>query len=292
MKPFLIAEISSNHNADLQRAKDMIKLAADIGFDAVKFQLFKIEELFSKEILKKSKLHRDRKNWELPSDFICSLADTSKEMGLKFGCTPFYLDAVSELEPYVDFFKISSYEILWLDLFSACSLTGKPLIFSTGMASLDEIKNVLEIISRGKSKDVTVLKCTSDYPCRAEDANLKSIETIKNLTQSFEKNIKTGLSDHTRSIGVILRAIHYYNVSAVEMHIDLDEKGVEFGSGHCWLPGEVKLLVKLINDGFMADGEKNLGFSKNEKEERLWRADPRDGLRPLLEIRDNFIEKE
>ena len=292
MKPFLIAEISSNHNADLQRAKDMIKLAADVGFDAVKFQLFKIEELFSKEILKKSKLHRDRKKWELPLDFISSLADTSKEVGLKFGCTPFYLNAVCELEPYVDFFKISSYEILWLDLFSACSRTGKPLIFSTGMASLDEVKNVLEIISRGKSKDVTVLKCTSDYPCRAEDANLKSIETIKKLTKSFEKNIKIGLSDHTRSIGVILRAVYYYNVSAVEMHIDLDEKGAEYGSGHCWLPEEVKLLVKLINDGFRADGEKNMSFSKNEKEERLWRADPHDGLRPLLEIRDNFIEKE
>lgn len=292
MKPFLIAEISSNHNADLQRAKEMIKLAADVGFDAVKFQLFKIEELFSKEILKKSKLHRDRKNWELPLDFICSLAETSKEMGLKFGCTPFYLGAVCELEPYVDFFKISSYEILWLDLFSACSHTGKPLIFSTGMASLDEVKNVLEIISRGKSKDVTVLKCTSDYPCRAEDANLKSIETIKNLTQSFEKNIKIGLSDHTRSIGVILRAIHYYNVSAVEMHIDLDEKGVEYGGGHCWLPEEIKLLVKLINDGLRADGEKKLSFSKNEKKERLWRADPRDGLRPLLKIRENMFDKD
>jgi len=291
MKPFLIAEISSNHNADLQRAKEMIKLAADVGFDAVKFQLFKIEDLFSKEVLKKSKLHRDRKKWELPLDFICSLAETSKEMGLKFGCTPFYLGAVCELEPYVDFFKISSYEILWLDLFSACSLTGKPLIFSTGMASLEEVKNVLEIISRGKSKDVTVLKCTSDYPCRAEDANLKSIETIKNLTQSFETNIKIGLSDHTRSIGVILRAIHYYNVSTVEMHIDLDEKGVEYGAGHCWLPEEIKLLVKLINDGLRADGEKKLSFSKNEKKERLWRADPRDGLRPLLKIRDNIFEK-
>ena len=77
------------------------------------------------------------------------------------------------------------------------------------MASLDEVKNVLEIISRGKSKDVTVLKCTSDYPCRAEDANLKSIETIKNLTQSFEKNIKIGLSDHTRFYRSNSKAIYY-----------------------------------------------------------------------------------
>ena len=84
MKPLLIAEVSSNHNADLLRAKDMIKLAADVGFDAVKFQLFKVEELFSEEILAKSKLHRERKNWELPIDFIHSLSQTSKDLGLKF----------------------------------------------------------------------------------------------------------------------------------------------------------------------------------------------------------------
>ena len=88
------------------------------------------------------------------------------------------------------------------------------------------------------------------------------------------------------------RAIHFYNISAIEMHIDLDENGVEYGSGHCWLPEDIKLLVKLINDGFMADGKRDLSYSKNEKKERLWRSDPSDGLRPLLEIRDNFDEKE
>lgn len=292
MKPFLIAEISSNHNADLQRAKDMIKRAADIGFDAVKFQLFKIEELFSKEILNKSKLHRDRKKWELPSDFIYSLTETSKEMGLKFGCTPFYLDAVVELEPHVDFFKISSYELLWLDLFRACCSTGKPIIFSTGMANMNEVKNVLKILSRGKSKDITLLKCTSDYPCKPEDVNLRSIETIKKLTKTFDRNIKIGLSDHTRSIGVILRAIHRYKVSVIEMHIDHDKKGVEFGAGHCWLPEEINLLVQLINEGLHADGGKEFRISESEKEERLWRSDPRDGLRPVREIRQKFHENQ
>ena len=292
MKPLLIAEISSNHNADLLRAKDMIKLAADIGFDAVKFQLFKVDELFAREILKKSKLHRERKKWELPIDFIHSLSQTSKDLGLKFGCTPFYLDAISELEAYVDFFKISSYELLWLDLFQACCLTGKPIIFSTGMANLEELKNALEIISVGKSKDITVLKCTSDYPCKPEDVHLESIETIKKLTKTFDPNIKIGLSDHTRSIGVILRAIHKYKVSAIEMHIDLDKKGVEFGAGHCWLPEEIKVLVQLINEGFLADGEKKLSITESEEKERLWRSDPYDGLRPIREIRQTFNAKE
>lgn len=292
MKPFLVAEISSNHNSNLDRAKDMIKLAADTGFDAVKFQLFKIEKLFSKEILEKSKLHRERKKWELPLNFIHSLSETSRELGLKFGCTPFYLEAVDELEPYVDFFKVSSYEILWLELFSACCRTGKPLIFSTGMANSEEIKNVLDIVSKGTSKDITVLKCTSDYPTSPEDVNLESIETIRNITKPFGKGIKVGLSDHSRSIGVVLRAIHKYQVSTIEIHIDLDEKGVEYAPGHCWLPQEIVLLVKLIDDGFRADGDSMLSSTDIEKKERSWRSDPKDGLRPLLKLRKNFGAKD
>lgn len=288
MKPFLVAEISSNHNSNLDRAKDLIKLAAETGFDAVKFQLFKIEKLFSREILEKSKLHRERKKWELPLNFIHSLAQTSRTLGLKFGCTPFYLEAVDELEPYVDFFKVSSYEILWLDLFKACCRTGKPLIFSTGMATSEEIKNVLEIVSKGLSKDITVLKCTSDYPCNPEDVNLESIETIRNITKTFDKEIKVGLSDHSRSIGVLMRAIHKYQVSTIEIHIDLDEKGVEFAPGHCWLPQEIELFVKLMNDGFKADGVSLLSSTNKEKKERSWRADPKDGLRPLLKLRNTF----
>tara|TARA_B100000963_G_C22619139_1_gene668948 strand:- start:1738 stop:2619 length:882 start_codon:yes stop_codon:yes gene_type:complete len=291
-KPILIAEISSNHNSELERALEMIRVAANLGFDAVKFQLFKIDKLFSKEILDKSKLHRQRKNWELPLEFVYKLSDLSRSLGLKFGCTPFYLEAVCELEPYVDFYKISSYEILWLKLFEVCCNTGKPIIFSTGMANIQEIKNVLAIVSKGKTKDITLLKCTSEYPCKPENVYLKSLETLKKITRTFNPSIKIGLSDHTRSLGVILRAIHRYEVNAVELHIDLDKKGVEFKPGHCWLPEEIKLLVELVTDGQKADGTVYLGPTESEKKERLWRSDPIDGLRPLIEIRENFSSNE
>ena len=291
MKPFLIAEISSNHNGSLSRALDLISRCAEVGFDAVKFQLFNINKLFSKEILSQSKAHRDRKEWELPRKFIPVLSTHARDLGMEFGCTPFYIEAVDELCPYVDFFKISSYEILWLDLFKACCQTGKPIIFSTGMANLNEVKDVLETISIGKSKNVTVLKCTSNYPCKPEDVNLESIETMRKLAHAFDFDINIGLSDHTRSIGVVLRAIHKYQVSVVEMHIDLDENGFEFGPGHCWLPEEIALLVQLIKDGLKADGIEKLSFTKSEEVERSWRADPHDGLRPLKEIRKNFNEK-
>ena len=111
-----IAEVSSNHNRDIERSFKFIDAAANSGCKAVKFQLFKLEKLFAPEILKKSPKHRERKNWELPIEFIPKLSERCKSKNIEFSCTPFYLDAVSELEPYVNFYKIASYELLWDDL--------------------------------------------------------------------------------------------------------------------------------------------------------------------------------
>lgn len=97
-----IAEVSSNHHRDLARCFDFIDTAARIGCDAVKFQLFKIDQLFAPEILTKSATHRKRKDWELPLDFLPELAQHGHERGIQFSCTPFYLDAVDELKPFVD----------------------------------------------------------------------------------------------------------------------------------------------------------------------------------------------
>ena len=108
-----IAEVSSNHNRDLGRMKELIYASKDAGCTGIKFQLFKIDELFSPEILSRSLAHRKRKDWELPAEYIPELFMLSKSLNLLFGCTPFYIEAVAELEPYVDFYKIASYELLW-----------------------------------------------------------------------------------------------------------------------------------------------------------------------------------
>ena len=289
MKPFLIAEISSNHNGSLSRASKLISLSAELGFDAVKFQLFDMEKLFSSEILLNSKTHRDRKKWELPFSFIPKLAKQAKDLGLQFGCTPFYLKAVDELFPYVDFYKIASYEILCHELIRKCCETGKKFMFSSGMATLDEIKNVLEVVSLSPIDEVTIMKCTSSYPTNPVDLNLAAIETLKGLNSSY-KNLKlnVGLSDHSRSIPAILRAIHKYEASSIEIHIDLDKKGVEFGAGHCWLPEEIKVLRKFIDEGIASDGLNTIEPVSKELVERNWRADPSDGLRPLKKMRHTF----
>jgi sialic acid synthase SpsE len=132
---FFIAEVSSNHYRDLDRSFAFIDAAAKAHCGAVKFQLFKIDQLFAPEILEKSEAHRRRKDWELPVEFLPQLARRCVENQIQFSCTPFYLAAVDELEPYIDFYKIASYELLWDDLLGACARTRKPVILSTGMAT-------------------------------------------------------------------------------------------------------------------------------------------------------------
>ena len=128
-----IAEVSSNHAQDLNRALAFVDCAANCGFDAVKFQLFRVAQLFAPEILEKSPQHRKRVAWELPLEHLEPIARRCRERNIAFSCTPFYLEAVTELQPYVAFYKIASYELLWTDLLKACAATGKPVIISTGI---------------------------------------------------------------------------------------------------------------------------------------------------------------
>lgn len=290
MKVDFIAEVSSNHNRDLQRSKDFIKVASEIGCSGVKFQLFKIEQLFAPEILAKSAEHRRRKDWELPLKFIPELSEYAHSLGLQFSCTPFYLEAVKELKHYVDFYKIASYELLWKDLFIECANTGKPLVFSIGMATISEIKNALESIKGLKTKKVTIMKCTSAYPTPYNEANLAAINTLKKELDKFNKvfNLKIGYSDHTVSPHVISRAVHHYDCSLIEFHLDIDGKGEEFSTGHCWLPDQMKELIDTLQQDFETDGDGVVGPTKSELNDRDWRADPLDGLRPFRHIRDSF----
>ena len=238
-----IAEVSSNHNRDLNRMKEIIYASKESGCTGVKFQLFKINELFSKEILEKSETHRKRKNWELPLEYIPELSSLTKSLGLTFSCTPFYLEAVDELSPHIDFFKIASYELLWKNLFLKCSETGKPIVFSTGMATLSEVENAIKFILSKKTKEITILHCNSAYPTPIKDVNLSAIKAIKKLANRVKNSdsidIKIGYSDHTASPAVLYRAIHKYESRFIEFHIDLDGKGEEYEAGHCWLPNQI-----------------------------------------------------
>ncbi len=281
--PIFIAEVSSNHGCDIERCYEFIDTAARIGCDAVKFQLFKIDELFAPEILARSAEHRKRSGWELPESFIPMISQRCKDRRILFGCTPFYLDAVKILTPYVDFFKIASYELLWTDLLTACAASGKPVILSTGMADMNEINSAVATLKATGCAKPTLLHCVSGYPTPVEQANLSAIETIRN-----EFQCKTGWSDHTVSQGVIQRAVHKYDAAVVEMHLDLDKNGPEYSSGHCWLPDQLEQTIANVRQGLKADGNGSKVPAESEIPDRDWRADPVDGLRPLKPVRETW----
>ena len=220
--PLFIAEASSNHAQDLSRALAFVDASADAGCDAVKFQLFKIDRMFAPEILAQSAKHRARRAWELPVVQLAPIAAHCKTRGIQFSCTPFYLEAVAELAPYVDFYKVASYELLVAPLLEACAKSGKPVVLSTGMATMEEIVTAANVLKRAGAKDVTLLHCVSAYPAPPEEANLSAIEAIREST-----GVPAGWSDHTRNPAVIERAVHRWGASAVEFHLDLDGRKLQ-----------------------------------------------------------------
>ena len=280
---FFISEVSSNHSQNIDRALKFIDHSALIGCSAVKFQLFRVEKLFSKEVLDNSPETLQRKKWELPTEFLPILKRQCIKKKIQFGCTPFYIDAVNELKKYVDFFKIASYELLWDDLLIACAKTKKPLIISTGMATMDEIEHAVDVIKTNGCKNLTILHCTSAYPTPYNEANLAAIETLR---KKF--NCPVGWSDHTVNPGVINRAINKWGAEVVEFHMDLEGEGDEFNAGHCWLPNQISKVIKQVKDGLSADGDGIKKPAVSEKSDRLWRADPVDGLRPLKSLRSKL----
>jgi N-acetylneuraminate synthase len=275
-----IAEVSSNHHGDLQRSLEFVDAAADAGCSDVKFQLFRIRELFSPEAFRAKPELLKREAWELDPAFLAPIARRCRERGVGFGCTPFYLEAVDELAPHVDFLKVASYELPWDDLLRACAETGKPVVISTGMATMDEVAHALDVLRAGGCTDPTILHCISGYPTPIPECNLAAIATMRD---AFGCSI--GWSDHSVSPAVLYRAIHRWGATTIEFHLDLDGMGDEFKTGHCWLPLDIGAVIRTLADGFRADGTGEKGPVPTEAVERGWRADPSDGLRPTLAVR-------
>jgi N-acetylneuraminate synthase len=174
----------------------------------------------------------------LPLSLLPILRDEAHAYGLQFGCSPFYLQAVKELEPYVDFYKLTSNYDMVHKLFDACATTGKPIICSFPPYAL------LPSDAKYFMHSQHVLAAIPLYPTPVSEVHLNAIPF---------NAIVNGWSDHTHNAGVLYRVVHHYGVRVVEFHLDLDGKGWEFHYGHCWLPTEIKDVISVINTGLEID---------------------------------------
>jgi N-acetylneuraminate synthase len=274
----LIAEIGSNHNRDRERALRLIDDCADAGWDAIKLQVFRVEDLFAPEVLAARGDLRTRRAWEFPLELLDPIADRCRARGIALGATPFGLWAVEPLAARADFLKVASYELLWDDLIRACAATGLPLIISTGMATLEEVEAAVAVARGAGARELTLLHCVSGYPTPPDQANLAAIETLRAAT-----GCRVGWSDHTGSAAVVRRAIERWAATDVEIHVDLDGEGNEAGP-HNWMPGAVG-AIGAAADAPEADGDGRKAPMPVEAPDVAWRSDPADGLRPLRAVR-------
>jgi len=278
-----IVELGSNHNRDLDRALDLLEQAARAGADAAKLQVFRVEDLFAPEVLAAREDLRARRAWELPIEMVAPIAERCRAVGLELGAAAFGLWAVAALEPHVDFFKVASYELLWHELIRRVAATGKPLVISTGMACMAEIDAAVTVARAAGCKDLRLLHCVSGYPTPVEQCNLAAIATLRE-----RHGCAVGWSDHSVRGEVIRRAVRHWAAADIELHLDLDGEGFEAGA-HNWTPSALAALIaSLAEPGEgppSADGDGVKRPMPIEQPDVAWRADPSDGLRPLLVTR-------
>jgi N-acetylneuraminate synthase/N,N'-diacetyllegionaminate synthase len=262
---YIIAEVGANHNRDLNIAKKLIEKAADAGVDAVKFQTYRAENLYSKRAPKFSKDEVNPfdliKANELPREWHRELYAYAAERKLHFLSSPFDNDAVDDLDRVgVPAFKVASFELIDLGLLKHIAKKNKPIILSVGLATLGEIEDALDVIRDQGNDDIVLLHCASLYPSPPEVVNLNAIQT---LLKAFQ--IPVGFSDHTLGIHIAVAAVAK-GACIVEKHFTLDR--TMKGPDHSFAiePIELKQLVKNIRDVETAMGTGIKIRSKAEQE--------------------------
>ncbi|KAF5414904.1 MAG: hypothetical protein C5S49_06500 [Candidatus Methanogaster sp.] len=219
---FIIAEAGANHNRDFDMAKKLIDVAADSKADAVKFQTYSAETLYSKKTPEFSYMNGQNvydliKSIELPREWQQELADYADQRGIMFLSTPFDYAAVDELDEIgVPAFKFASFEIVDPELLKYAASKQKPMIISTGMANLGEIEDAISAIRSAGNDDIVLLHCNSLYPTPPEVVNLRAMKTMR---EAFK--LPVGFSDHTLGIHISLAAVAM-DACLIEKHFTLD----------------------------------------------------------------------
>lgn len=273
---FIIAELSANHNHDINRAKEIVKVAADCGADAIKLQTYTADTLtfdsndeafqVSGTIWEGKNLYQLYQEAHLPWEWHAELLDYAKELGLIAFSTPFDFSAVEFLEGLdVPAYKIASSELVDIPLMRRVAQTGKPVILSTGMGDLAEIDEAVHTLRDNGCKELVILKCTAAYPAPIEEANLATIPHMRDLF-----NAVVGLSDHTPGSTAPVAAT-VLGSRVIEKHLTLRRADGGPDSEFSMEPEEFTDMVKAVRAVEKAVGEVTYAPTKKEMRSRDFR---------------------
>ena len=273
-KTYIIAELSANHNHNFDLAVETIKAMADSGADAVKIQTYTPDSLvmdidneyfgpIKSGLWKGIKRYDLYKEGTLPYEWQPKLKKIAEELGLDFFSTPFDIDGVDFLESMdIPIYKIASFEINDIPLIRYVAKKGKPMIISTGVADLDDIQLALDTCYAENNYNVSLLKCTSEYPATYDQANLLTIDDMK---KRF--NVKVGVSDHTMGDLVSVVAVSL-GAQIVEKHFTLSRSNIGPDSSFSMEPEEFKVMVAKIRDVERIVGSVKYDITDNERNKR------------------------
>ncbi|MDA7523750.1 pseudaminic acid synthase [Akkermansiaceae bacterium] len=269
---YIIAELSANHNGSLDSAIDIIRFAAESGADAIKLQTYTADTLTidcdeEPFILRGGTIWDGRKLYELyseaftPWEWHQDLFDEAKKHGLDCFSTPFDDSAVKFLEQFdPPCYKIASFELTHHPLLKTVAETGRPVIMSTGMASLEEIEEALEVLRGNGSGDIVLLKCTSSYPAPPEEANLAR---IPDMAERF--GVTVGISDHTMDLAVPVAAVTL-GATVIEKHFCRSRGEAGPDSSFSLEPSEFREMVEAVRTAEKAIGK--VAYARTAAEEK------------------------
>ena len=265
-KPFIIAEMSGNHNQSLERALHLVELAAEAGVDALKLQTYTADTItldvhtdeffISNEgsLWQGQSLHTLYQQAYTPWEWHEPIFAHAKELGLIAFSSPFDETAVDFLESLaVPAYKIASFENVDIPLIKKVARTGKPIIISTGMASAAELDEAVSAIREEGNEQIILLKCTSTYPASPENSNLATIPHMKTLF-----DVEMGLSDHTMGVGVSVAAVTL-GATVIEKHFTSSRQEGGVDAAFSMEPHELKMLVEETERAWLAIGDVKYG---------------------------------
>lgn len=265
-RPFIIAEMSGNHNQSLERALALVDAAASVGADAIKLQTYTPDtmtlpvetgEFFisdPKSLWKGTSLYKLYGDALTPWEWHGRIFDHAKSKGMLAFSSPFDFTAVDFLEGLeVPAYKIASFELVDLELIDRVAKTGKPMIMSTGMATLAEIEDAVRTARAAGNNRIVLLKCTSSYPAPPDGTN---ISTIAHMRQLFGTEV--GLSDHTMGVGAAVASVAF-GATVIEKHFTLRRADGGVDSAFSLEPEELRSLVIETERAWQAIGEVSYG---------------------------------